>query len=103
MGRRRLVVMYLVRSGAGSVIDRLRGDDAARATRRVEKQEAGQDKNRRLGSGRVSIKGLAFSPLFPLFFFSRHDVGFLLPLLALLSTIQKTLFPRDRDRKNRKE
>ena len=94
VGRRRLVVMYLVRSGEGSVIDRLRGDDAATATRRVEKQEAGQDKSRRLGSGQVSIKGLAFSPLLPLFLFSRHEVGFPLPLLALLSAIQKPLSPR---------
>ena len=37
VGCRQLVVMYLVRSGEGSVIDRLRRDDAARATRRAEK------------------------------------------------------------------
>ena len=41
MGRRRLVVMYIVRSGEGSVIDRLREDDAANARRQVEKQKAG--------------------------------------------------------------
>ena len=32
VGRRLLVVMYLVGGGEGSVIDRLRGDDAARTT-----------------------------------------------------------------------
>ena len=89
VGRRQLVIMYFVRSGEGSVIDRSRRDDAARATRRAEKQEAGQDKNRRLGPGRVPIKGPAVSPPFCLFsLFSRHEVGFLLPLIALLSTIQ---------------
>ena len=94
VGRCRLVVMYLPRSGEGSVIYRLRGDDVAMVTRRDEKQEAGQDKNRRLGSGQVSIKGPAFSPLLPLFLFSRHEVGFLLLLLALLSTIRKPFSPR---------
>ena len=93
MGRRRLVVMYLVRSGEGSVIDRLRGDDAATATRRVEKQEAGQDKNRRLGSGRVSIKGPAFSPFF--LFSSSLDMKWDFFYLSLSTFIYntKTLFP----------
>ena len=72
VGRRQLVVMYLVQSGEGSVIDRLRGNDEARATRRAEKQETGQEKNTRLGSGRVSIKGPAFSPFF--LFFSSLDM-----------------------------
>ena len=62
MGHRRLVIMYLVRSGEGSVIDRLRGDDAARATRRVEKQEVGQDKNRRRGGRQGLYKRAGLLP-----------------------------------------
>ena len=67
-GRRQLVVMYLVRSGEGSVIGQLwertrRGRRGGQKNNRLDK-----DKNRRLGPGRVPIKGPAFPPLLPLFF-----------------------------------
>ena len=51
MGRRQLLVIYLVRSGEGSVIDRLRGDDAARATQRAENKRL--DKIKTEGWGRA--------------------------------------------------
>ena len=47
------------------------GDDAARATQRQKNKRLDKDKNRRLGFGRVPIKGQAFfPPLLSLFFFS---------------------------------